>query len=453
MTTHAFPIHLVRQIEQRWGEREPPLPPSGILRQLVEAAYVASLTPEEGRYPSFNLCCLPQGVRREESTLKIPGDWWRFVEPRRLDFREICKLAPALSPETDALWVSWTEDQALSIRGVVNLKPDWPRWLRLLGEEASGLPTGLNLRVTAPGTITAYHGDWLLGELRSGTLHSPSETGVAAVEGILPAAARGVAALSAQFGRPKPAAAWSGSDREVVFWFETLFWVLDAVQALRHGGTLLVVPDERADDLQGSIRLKYAFASLPQRLQQTFLRLVDVEHRLGQATDALLHEAQLSKRQIAALAEGKRRIRTLSQEAHKARVDHLMSTKFTGGLTAVDGAVLLTPSLRILGFGGEIRCELADCFRVLEYKHHSSTAGVHCDIEQFGMRHRSALKACGALAGAFAFVVSQDGDVALVWADGERVMIRKQFVPDVDAISVRVRLCLGDPEEDLQVIL
>ena len=146
-------------------------------------------------------------------------------------------------------------------------------------------------------------------------------------------------------------------------------------------------------------------------------------------------------------------LRKLSKETHEARVRHLRNAKFAGGLAGVDGAVVLTQTFNILGFGGEIRCEMPDHCQVEEYHHHSSNCGAWCDIEQFGMRHRSALKLCASLPGATAFVLSQDGGVALVWATEGKVMIRKQFIPDIDAITVRLRMCLDDHGEPLHLML
>ena len=183
MVQHHFPIDLARHIQRYWGDREPGLPRPGLLHELVEAAYLAGLMTEEGRRPCFNLCCLPEEFAGEKSSLSVSGEWWPFAEPRKLTFREICKLALATSADTDAIWVSWSSDQNLWIKGVLNLKTDWPRWMRLLGDGMSSLPAGLNLRITAPGCIVAYHGDWLIAELRSGRIESHYGTGMMPVEG------------------------------------------------------------------------------------------------------------------------------------------------------------------------------------------------------------------------------------------------------------------------------
>ena len=132
---------------------------------------------------------------------------------------------------------------------------------------------------------------------------------------------------------------------------------------------------------------------------------------------------------------------------------HLVNTKFAGGLAGVDGAVVLTHTFNIPGFGGEIRCEMPDHWHVVEYPHHSSACGSECDIEQFGMRHRSTLKLCASIPGATAFVLSQDGGVALVWAEAGAVKIRRQFIPAIDAITVRVRMCIDDEDGQLRFML
>lgn len=450
---HNFPIDLARHIRQYWGDREPCLPPLKLLRHLLEVAYLASLATEEGRRLCFNLCCPPDQFVTGESSVSVPGEWWPFTEPRHLTVHEISKLALATSAETDAIWVSWSPDQILWIKGVLNLKADWPRWMRLLGEGASGLPTGLNLRITAPGCIAAYQGDWLIAELRSGKIELHHGTSMMPVEGILPTAIQGLASLSPSFGRPKPVDAWTCHDREISLWFETVFWIVDAIQALQHGGTLLIMPNDQLERTSESIRLKYTFSSRPQQLRQSFVELIEFDHHLAEAVECFLAARQSQEGRNGNDAAQKQLLRRLGKETHEARLRHLVNAKFAAGLAGVDGAIVLTHTFNILGFGGEIRCEMPDHWQVVEYHHHSSSSGAWCDIEQFGMRHRSALKLCASIPGATAFVLSQDGGVAQVWASEEKVMIRKQFIPDIDAITTRVCMCIDDHGEQLHLTL
>ncbi|WP_166395090.1 diadenylate cyclase [Rubrobacter marinus] len=90
------------------------------------------------------------------------------------------------------------------------------------------------------------------------------------------------------------------------------------------------------------------------------------------------------------------------------------------GLSAVDGAVVMTKRFEILGFGAEISGALPPARTVAraldpegERVRRESTDGV-------GTRHRSAYRLCGALPGSVAVVVSQDGGVRFVTRkDGE----------------------------------
>ncbi len=93
----------------------------------------------------------------------------------------------------------------------------------------------------------------------------------------------------------------------------------------------------------------------------------------------------------------------------------------------VDGALVLTSDLRVLGFGAEIQLELASPTKVLEVIGETlSPKNVHeLDSESFGMRHRSAVRFVGATPCAVGFVVSQDGTVSFTWSKDGAVYIKR----------------------------
>ncbi len=150
-----------------------------------------------------------------------------------------------------------------------NLQADWPRWMRLLGETGRSLP-GFEFADFGSGCIAAYQGDWLIAELRSGKIESHYGTSTMPVEGILPAAIQGLTSLSLCVGRPKPVEAWTASDRESSSGSKRSFGLLTAIQALQHGGTLLIMPDGWQDASEDAIRLKYAFSSSPNSSGRAF---------------------------------------------------------------------------------------------------------------------------------------------------------------------------------------
>jgi DNA integrity scanning protein DisA with diadenylate cyclase activity len=96
-------------------------------------------------------------------------------------------------------------------------------------------------------------------------------------------------------------------------------------------------------------------------------------------------------------------------------------------LTAVDGALVLTSDLRVLGFGAEIVLDTAVPVTAYEVIGNPdlSESWPEVDSQSFGMRHRSALRCVSVSNGVAAFVVSQDNSVSFIWKKGRKVMLKK----------------------------
>src|SRR5215468_6877180 len=87
----------------------------------------------------------------------------------------------------------------------------------------------------------------------------------------------------------------------------------------------------------------------------------------------------------------------LQNAAFAAEEDLVSAAEVIAGLTAVDGALVLTADLRPLGFGAEIVLDAAE--PVVAYEAagpaHFADSLPTVDSESFGMRHRSALRCVG----------------------------------------------------------
>jgi len=88
------------------------------------------------------------------------------------------------------------------------------------------------------------------------------------------------------------------------------------------------------------------------------------------------------------------------------------------GLSHVDGTVLMTDCLEILGFGVEIAGELPEVLRVARANDLEGTEREWVRTDRVGTRHRSAYRLCQAVHDALAVVVSQDGGLRFIrWHD------------------------------------
>jgi hypothetical protein len=114
-------------------------------------------------------------------------------------------------------------------------------------------------------------------------------------------------------------------------------------------------------------------------------------------------------------------------QIHERRLSNLDEAIFEmahliAGLAAVDGAVVLTKRMELLGFGAEIGGSLLD---VPEVARAMDVEGEKFEIEpttDVGTRHRSAFRLCHAVQDALAIVISQDGEVRFVACKDDQVM-------------------------------
>lgn len=108
-------------------------------------------------------------------------------------------------------------------------------------------------------------------------------------------------------------------------------------------------------------------------------------------------------------------------EEAEEKVKHAAS--FLSSLSAVDGAVVITDRLRLLGFGAEIIAispSLKNVRVITDYRENESE---YRDIELFGTRHRSAFRFCSSLEDSIVAVVSQDGEIKVAKRVGSDVVL------------------------------
>jgi hypothetical protein len=94
-------------------------------------------------------------------------------------------------------------------------------------------------------------------------------------------------------------------------------------------------------------------------------------------------------------------------------MSHMIAT-----LTQVDGAVVMTQRLELLGFGGEIAGSLPGVTSVARALDLEGNAYDVEHTEDVGTRHRSVYRLCNALKEVLGIVISQDGSANFVrWKD------------------------------------
>jgi hypothetical protein len=390
------------------------LPPPEAFEHLLSIAYQASLLQEEERPVRFRLFVgdpsrLPAGVGPPEGLHCL-----RFAEPRRYDEHEIRRLAPA-AKFTRALIGVRLVDGRFEIWGMLQSGPRWLQSARGGRPLPSPVPSdAVVVRAVGPGRLAVALGEVILAELRGGQLQSATMDVfeskwlssrfvrlrtelVAEHEGAM--RGRGAAPLDPDVTRKVAQ--------------QMVKRLIATMRDAHHGGTLLLVPRERAPGLLadgGPIRLKYAFADEePRRRYRTLILAV---------MSAL---ALSSEREPKAGPVGWEVYRASSRPAIVSLDEAILEmSQLLAALAEVDGAVLLTDSFEVLGFGGEIVGALREIRSVRRALDLEGTATEEVPIDHVGTRHRSAYRFCAQEPSAIAIVVSHDGGVQFVAnRDGE----------------------------------
>jgi hypothetical protein len=275
-------------------------------------------------------------------------------------------------------------------------------------------PYALVVDVRDLGEMHVYRGGIKLAALKGGRLHDQlafSGLEFLPVSGML---TQGIDALRPRLRRPAHEPERETSDFEWTSLLNTLLCIVNGVQEHEHGGTLLLVAPGAETGLP--IRMKYDIEERTSIVTDRFVDFVNARHELEEARRGA----------AGADVEAAGTIPHLRNAVYVAEEDLADTADLAARLTAVDGAVVLTSDLRVLGFGAEIVLDASTPVRAFQVDGARRPEGWPAvDPESFGMRHRSALRCVAVSEGMAAFVVSQDGTVSFFWRQEGRVLIKR----------------------------
>jgi hypothetical protein len=434
---HAYPPELAALVRERWaawalseggrpGVRAATagLPAPSALERLLSVCYQASLLREEGRPVTFRMALAEPGAFA--ASAGPPSGLHRLVlaQSRPFDEHELRRLAPAAVFQRSLIGVHVKADGKLWVWGLIHSGPRWLQAVRGGRRLDQSIPPVLMVAVTGPGRVLVSKGTRTLAGLADGTLVNLATDvfeapWLASFFGDLGATQRSERVSPA--GKPAP----PSSARQEAFGKKLAAHVIRrivaTVRGARHGGTLIVLPTEPAARIcaDDCLRIKYPFRDEEPRRRILSL-MIEIMQRLP----------GFRARRSAATRDGIGWVEyETSAEPRLAALDealfevaHLVAT-----LANVDGAVVMTDELEILGFGAEISGALPEVESVDRSLDLDGAERVSERTDRVGTRHRSAYRLCQRLHEALVVVVSQDGGVRFIRWQGERVVYFDQI--------------------------
>jgi hypothetical protein len=381
-----------------------------VIGTLLEMAYLATLRSEEGRFVRGSLTfanprrpdVVPPFIRRAD----YPA-FTRFESQEILTVQTLVKLARAVDRWSASIAVYATLSNEIVVWGVVDQQVG--QSVRLHQESQGGFsnPGILTVTMDGVGDISAYHGDLFLGGLKAQALIT-RENDALRSEMVAKYAFDALAPFA------KATAHVLGDDKREaeILWDLFGMWVTSIARiciGLRQrgtGGALLLTPKPINRSLQVGRPFDY-----PRLRDSAILRVLDDTHSLD-IRDAL----NTLTREDAPVPAGLVRNALLAKADADDREEEMTgAVKLVASLATVDGLVLMTPALSLVGFGVKIG-SVPDVKTVYDGANFSrqGTRAQKIDLSLFGTRHGSMLRYCAQDRKALGIVVSQDGYVRLI---------------------------------------
>jgi hypothetical protein len=411
----AYPADLAERVALRWeqakaaGRVDLAPPTNADLTTILSTCYQATLLREEGRPVTFRLALgRPDAF---DAAAGPPSGLHRlvFTRARPFDQHELRRLSPAAAFSRTLIGATGVQQ---GIWGIIHSGPQWLQSVRGGRATEQFIPHVPIVAAIGPGRLVVSVGPVVLAELRDGKLSGGDMD-------VFQARWMQTRLAAADRVRERP----RGGDREdagnhrtdadadlpTVLAGHVLRRVLATVQAAQHGGTLILIPPQRAPDflsIDGYVRVKYGVQDEePRRRILTLMNAITAA--LVRAKDAGDSAAGWGAYEASRVRHVVELDEALFEVAH-----------VVADLARVDGAVLMTDSLELLGFGVEIAGSLPEVPRVARALDLEATARTWMRTDRVGTRHRSAYRLCQALPEALALVVSQDGGLQFIrWHD------------------------------------
>ena len=401
---------------------ELPFPSDAALTCLLETVYHASFLTEEARRLAIRVIYLPSDLSDKVKRFVLNDDETdviRLTPPQFLSPAALLRLTPAVDPTQTFVVVGDSEklgldsNTPLAIWGLLHHGTEW--WELVTGRAtgASCPPHSISVSSFLPGEIVVSAGGTVILRLRDGSLIMPALGNLreGPIGVFLEDAADALYGdACSQLQQREYDEEEDSDDYPRQLYYSTLSNILLRTREKLHGGAFVVIPDElKATDsrLTDRIQIKYLLDELC-----IWPKLIEEAVNRAKFYELLLPEDYPSRR-------FKHRSKKLDREAlyyahtflENVRREIADFESFAATLSGVDGVVILTKRLRIIGFGGEITAISPSLSEIRVASDKEGNVGVSRPITSFGTRHRSAFRFCSSFEDAVGLVVSQDGQV------------------------------------------
>lgn len=416
---HAYPNQLSEEILRLWGtfsesehsEEYSKLPDREVLEYLVSTCYQVSMLSEELRSQRFRIIlCDPSEFPPE---LGPPHGFLRIVfkEPRAFQEHELLKLSPASEFESSLIGIRHDNAEGLLIWGLINSGTRWIQAFQGGSNVVIPMPDSLVLDITGSGSIRAYRGSRILAQLSAGRIIMPS-TNVLHSRWIAKRAeffSKEIMEMHIR-SRPDREEVWAtvGESFVVKLYEQVIKRIISSIRNMKHGGTIIFFPPGMINtvaSLNPYVFIKYMFQD-EKPVRRLHWLTIGIMNELAE-----LYGLSGKPGQVVGWSEYVAATNKTLQELDEALFE---CARFIANLATVDGAVILTRGLDLIGFGGVVKGAYSKEDFIARAIDAEGEQRVYERAEGVGTRHLAAYHLCKEIPDALAIVISQDGNTSFV---------------------------------------
>lgn len=394
-------------------------PSKKILDELFSTLYYTSLQTEEGQFIKVTVTLLNNSTVEEFDEKTDRYDKWQFYpfEPEmEFSIKNLVKLSKAADPWSSSLAVYYDENEKLFIYGMIDQSLHYQSFLNYEREEKPEHPGILQIMINGIGILNVMLDYQALATLNQNSLVKiyPNVFKVGPVSEYLKDNSILSQTRIEEIIGEKLSEGDTKSFHEATFKYvvQAISRILLRIKSYHHGGAILITKDF-VKGLKTKYPLKYNRISL------------SINHMIKSTANSEYFQEEIKKL--------RRKGRTIPVKLHDEYVESEMDVddaynemigaiRFVSSLSCVDGLILLSPRLKVLGFGTVITEKITPKY-VWICKNSKATRTGKTDADHFGTRHRSMFSYCLKHPESIGFVVSQDGEIRAIKCIDEEIFI------------------------------
>jgi hypothetical protein len=423
---HLYPDDLAGVIRSGWPAALAPLPAAPHWEHILSVGYQASMLREEERPVRLRLVLAPPETFAARKYPPMGLHRQVFSQPRPCTASELRKLSPAADFSRTLMGIDLNKQQEWEIWGLLH---SGDRWLQTYhgGRQAPPvLPDVPVIHLAGPGHLAVLCGMQELATLMGGRILTPDHNVFESQwlrEFFAPLRAEMLAFLNAWF---QDRHNWPDNvDPNLlgIIGRHITMRIISTMRQAHQGGTFLYLPHQRRREFTSPnplITIKYQFQKrddlprLVHLMQQVLLRLLEAYEQDIQKGKKLGWRDYINcdSVQLARLDEA------IFEVAHQM-----------ADFASVDGAVVLTNRVQVLGFGGMIKGDFDQVDTVARAVDREGDQWRREPTESVGIRHRSVYYLCHQVPDALGIVISQDGTTRFIKQQAGLVTYWEQAVP------------------------